>query len=207
MRTEKSAAPRRRAARLQPAERRAQLVGSALATFARLGVGAARPADVAAAAHVSPPAVFHYFPTRAALVSAVLDEVERFYIAMVQDAAAPKDVPARAALLQLGRVFARSVDTQPDHARVWLDWSTAVDDQLWRRYFALSRRQESVVAGIIRRGQRDGSVADDIVAEDVARLFVGAAYAVIQMKVARDSEAKVERFLASAVRAVAGRAD
>jgi hypothetical protein len=81
---------------------------------------------------------------------------------------------------------------------LWLDWSTAVDDQLWRRYFTLSRRQEGVVGRIIRRGQRDGSVADDMVAEDVARLFVGAAYAVIQMKVARDADAKVERFLASA---------
>ena len=207
MRSEKSAAPRRRAARLQPAERRAQLVASALTTFARLGLGAARPADVAVAAHVSLPAVFHYFSTRAALVSAVLEEVDRFYVTMVAGAAGPRDARARTALLQLGRVFARSVDTHPDHARVWLDWSTAVGDQLWRRYSTLSRRVERVVAALIRRGQRDGSVAADVVAEDAARLFVAAAYAVIQMKVARDSDAKVDRFLASAVRAVVGRAD
>src|SRR5262245_51237211 len=206
MRSEKSAVPRRRAARLQPAERRAQLVSSALTTFARLGLGAARPADVAAAAHVSLPAVFHYFPTRAALVSAVLDEVDRFYGAMVAGAAAPREARAPMALLQLGRVFARSVDTHPDHARIWLDWSTAVDDELWRRYLLFNGRVDRGVTATLRRGKTDGSVAADVIPEDAARLFVAAAYAVVQMKLTGQSDAKVERFLQSAVRAVAGRA-
>jgi TetR/AcrR family transcriptional regulator, hemagglutinin/protease regulatory protein len=89
---------------------------------------------------------------------------------------------------------------------VWLDWSTAVRDQLWRRYFRFSQRIDRGVTGTIRRGQRDASVAADVVAEDAARLFVAAAYAVVQMKVAGFSDAKVERFLGSAVRAVVGRA-
>ena len=58
----------------------------------------------------------------------------------------------------------------------------------------------------IRRGKSDGSVAADVVPEDAARLFVAAAYAVVQMRLAEPSNAKVERFLASAVRAVVGRA-
>lgn len=207
MRTERIAPrPRKRAARLAPAERRAQLIGAALAAFARVGVGAARHADVAAAAHVSLPAVFHYFPTRDVLVKAVLDEVERFYLVMMADAEAGTcGAPARETLLAQGRAFARAVDTHPDHARVWLDWSTAVRDQLWRRYLRYSRRIDRGVTATIRRGQADGSVAADVVAEDAARLFVAAAYAVVQMKVAGSSAAQVERFLESAARAIVGR--
>jgi len=208
MRTEKiPPRARKRAARLPPAERRAQLVESALRTFARLGLGATRHADVATTAGVSLPAVFHYFATREALVRAVLDEIERFYLTMMQDAVrATAGAPARDTLLAHGRAFARSVATHPDHARVWLDWSTAVRDQLWRRYLALSRQVDRGVTATVRRGKSDGSVAADVVPEDAARLFVASAYAVVQMKLAELSDAKVERFLESAVRAVAGRA-
>ena len=208
MRSEKSPPPaRRRAARLQPAERRAQLVASALAVFARVGLGSTRHADVAAAARVSLPAVFHYFATRAALVQAVLDDIERFYLDMMADAVAgTRGGTACDALLAHGRAFARSVDTHPDHARVWLDWSTTVGDQLWRRYLRFNRRVDQGVTATLRRGQADGSVAADVIPEDAARLFVAAAYAVVQMKLTGQSDAKVERFLQSAVRAVAGRA-
>jgi len=209
MRIEKTAPPRarRRAARLRPAERRAQLVASALAVFARVGLGSARHADVAVAARVSLPAVFHYFPTRATLVKAVLDAIERFYLDMMIDAVtATRGAPARDTLLAHGRAFARSVDTHPAHARVWLDWSTAVGGQLWRRYLHLSRRVDRGVTATVRRGKGDGSVAADVIPEDAARLFVAAAYAVVQMKLAGQGDGKVERFLGSAVRAVVGRA-
>lgn len=199
---------RRRAARLPPAERRAQLVASALGVFGRRGLGATRHADVAVTARVSLPAVFHYFSSREALVRAVLDEIERFYLGMMADAATETaGTTARETLLAQGRAFARSVDTHADYARVWLDWSTAVRDQLWRRYLMLSRQVDRGVTSTIRRGQRDGSVAADVVPEDAARLFVAAAYAVVQMKLAGSPAAKVERFLQSAVRAVVGRAE
>jgi TetR/AcrR family hemagglutinin/protease transcriptional regulator len=205
MREEKGRAPRarKRAARLAPAERRAQLLASALAAFARRGVGAVRHADVAAVARVSLPAVFHYFPTRDALVGAVLDEVERLYLDMLQEAAAGTDASDR--LHRHAQAFVRSVDTHPDHARVWLDWSTAVRDQLWRRYLRFNERVHADVEATIRRGRRDGSVASDVVPKDAARLFVAAAYAVVQMKLAGAAPAEVERFLQSLVRAVTGR--
>jgi TetR/AcrR family hemagglutinin/protease transcriptional regulator len=209
MRTE-TAPPRarKRAARLPPAERRAQLVDSALRVFSQRGLGATRHADVAAAAGVSLPAVFHYFATREALVRAVLDEIERFYLTMMREAVqATTGASARDTLLAHGRAFAHSVHTHPDHARVWLDWSTAVRDQLWRRYLVLSRQVDRGVTATIRRGKGDGSVAADVVPDDAARLFVAAAYAVMQMKLSKLSDVQVERFLVSAVRAVVGRAD
>ena len=78
----KPRSPRRLAAKA----RRELLLACALRVFARRGIGAAHHAEIAAAAGVSVPTVFVYFPTRAALVEAVLAEVERFYIARAEQA-------------------------------------------------------------------------------------------------------------------------
>lgn len=68
--------PRRaRAARLAPEERRALLTEARIHVFARRGIGAARPTDVATDAGVSEATVYVYFPTRDDLVTAVLDVV------------------------------------------------------------------------------------------------------------------------------------
>jgi TetR/AcrR family hemagglutinin/protease transcriptional regulator len=202
MRPAGAPARRSRAARLPPAERRAQLVGSALRVFARRGLGAARHADVAAEARVSLPAVFVYFPTREALRDAVLDRVERHYLAMLWGVA--DDGSARATLLAVARAFAASVDAEPDVARVWLNWSTAMRDELWPRHVRFQRRVLGRLTRLIRRGQRDGSVDRRVVPEDAARLMYAAAYAVLQMKLTGCPATRLGRFLRSAVDAVAG---
>ncbi|HEY2487591.1 MAG TPA: helix-turn-helix domain-containing protein, partial [Candidatus Binataceae bacterium] len=73
----RQSARHRRARALDQNERRTLLLRCALCVFARRGIGAARHAEIAREAKVSVPAVFFYFPTRQALVSAVLDEVAR----------------------------------------------------------------------------------------------------------------------------------
>jgi TetR/AcrR family hemagglutinin/protease transcriptional regulator len=183
---------RRRAARLQPEERRAQLVECALRAFARRGLGAARHADVAAEAEVSLPAVFHYFPTRGALVDAVLEEVRSFFLDMVRRAYERPGTAAERLLFQ-AREFARGVDTHPHHARIWLDWSTAVRDEVWRRYLAFYDEALAMVTRTIQEGQREASLTGDVPAEDAARLVIGAAHVVMQMKLRGTSERRIVR--------------
>src|SRR2546425_9656361 len=77
---------RRRAHPLDKAERRALLLQCAMRVFARRGIGAAHHAEVAREAKVSVPTGFFYFPTREALVNAVLEEVARFFIEMAEAA-------------------------------------------------------------------------------------------------------------------------
>jgi len=72
----------RRAPALDKSERRALLLRCAICVFARRGLGGARHAEIAREAKVSVPTVFFYFPTRDALVGAVLDEVARFFTEM-----------------------------------------------------------------------------------------------------------------------------
>ncbi len=189
---------RRRAARLQPEERRAQLVECALRAFARRGLGVARHADVATEAEVSLPAVFHYFPTRGALVDAVLDEVRTFFLDMVQRAHGRPGTAAERLLFQ-AREFARGVDTHPHHARIWLDWSTAVREEVWQRYLAFYDEALATVARTIEEGQREGTFASGVPAEDAARLVIGAAYAVMQMKLRATPERRIARMVESLV--------
>lgn len=187
---------------MRPEERRAQLLASAVRAFARRGLGAVRHADVAAEAQVSLPAVFFYFRTRQDLVGAVLKEIERYYLAMLHGAHRG-DAPARDALAAVARAFATSVDTHPDHARVWLDWSTAMREELWPHYLRFQRRVLRLLASTIRRGQEEGTVVRSVDAADAARLLYHAAYAVLQMKLDEEPAARIERFLASLVDAVA----
>ena len=70
------------------------LLRCAMRVFARRGLGAARHAEIARAARVSVPTVFFYFPTRKALVSAVLEEVARFFTEMADNG--PRQTRARA---------------------------------------------------------------------------------------------------------------
>lgn len=179
--------------------RRAQLLACALRVFAERGIHAAHHAEVAAAAGVSVSAVFFYFPTRPALVDAVLAEVDVLYRALVEDALAGA-APAPDALLALGTAFADSIDRHPDHARIWLDWSTAFGDDTWPRYRAFQDHVVRRIVATIARGQHHGTVALDLDPEGEALLMLGAAYIIAQMTITRRARADIERFLRTLVR-------
>ena len=113
------AEPRR--TRLQPEERRAQLLKCALAVFAENGIARATHSQVAELAGVSVPAVHSYFRTRDDLVAATLGEVDRYLDGITETLERP--VPPYDALVELGRTFVQEAETDPDMIKVWLDWS------------------------------------------------------------------------------------
>jgi TetR/AcrR family transcriptional regulator, hemagglutinin/protease regulatory protein len=196
-------ARRPRASRLDQAERRAQLLQCAMRVFARRGLGAARHAEIAKEAGVSVPAVFFYFPTREELVTAVLDEVDHFLMEMAENIHA-SERPAPEILLAHAQAFAASVDTHPDYARVWLDWSTAIREEMWPRYLDFQERIVVVLARTIRRWQNERGVASDVDIDDDARLMVAAAHMVAQMKFTRVPAEKLDHFLRTLVGAALG---
>ncbi len=195
--------PRKRAPRLDPAERRARLLAHALHVFARRGLAGGRHAEIARAARVSVPAVFVYFPTREALVAAVLDEVERFYLDMVETTLR-LDLPAPELLLALARAFTASVDAEPERARLWLEWGAALREKSWPRYLAFQDRLVARVAEIVRRGVAQGMLAADVDPEADARVVIAAAPVVVQMKLGGRPAEEVERFVRTLVRATLG---
>jgi len=185
---------RQRAARLLPEERRVQLVAAAVRAFSRRGITSTRHVDVASEAGTSPATVFHYFPTREALRGAVVDEVEGMLRGFTESAAAA-GVPPLETLKRIAHAFDRAVDAQMDLVRIWLDWSTAVDDTLWTRYLEFHDWATALISTAIDRGQKSGDLRRGLHPQDASRIFLGAAYEVSQMKLRGTPAAEVDRLI------------
>jgi len=173
--------------------------------FARRGLSAARHAEIARAARVSVPTVFYYFPTRKALVSAVLEEVARFFTEMAATIHG-KGGPAPELMLEHLRAFAEVVDTHPDHTRILLEWSTALRNEVWPLFL---RFQEQIIATLtrtIRRWRLETASGRDSEVEDDARMIAATGYVLVQMKVAKLPNARIERFLHTLVHDTLGEA-
>jgi TetR/AcrR family hemagglutinin/protease transcriptional regulator len=193
----RTADKRKRASRLPPAERQARLLDAAIRVFAERGIGAARPVDVANAAGVAESTIFAYFASRDALVSAVLAEVDRFCSEVNDSVLQRLDRSVPDLVVELVNAFAESVDSHPHHARVWLDWSTAIRDDVWPRYLEFQERIIAGVSVLIRRGQKEGSVGADVNAEDEARMLYGSAQMAAQMRFTGRPPDDMRRFLES----------
>ena len=200
MRNIVSTAAKKRAARMSPAERRRQILAHALAEAARLGLDRARHSDVARAAGVAVPTVFHYFPTRIDMTTAVVDEVARF---LLDDLLAASDHPARPApetIETVLMVFCDSIDTHPDYARVWLEWSVAVRGELWDSYLRFHRAALDGIRAIMLRGIEQGSIRGDVDIDDAARVIVSLAHMVAQMSFSGATREQVAHTVRSLVR-------
>lgn len=182
--------------RLPKDERRDQLARCAVRVAARKGIGRMAHAEVAREASVAVPTVFLYFENREALVAAVIREVEQFYVNQYSVSLGKYDTP-QAGLKDLLLTFAGSVETHPEYAQVWLEWSTAVRNEvgIWDSFL---NYQESMIAKFskaIRRAQKDKLIDKDISAEDAARLIVASAYTITQLKFTARRRKSVERFI------------
>ena len=188
----------KRAHPLDKTERRAILLRHAMRVFASRGIGAAHHAEVARRGRVSVPTVFFYFPTRKALLNAVLEEVARFFTEMAERAHAKRG-PAPELILEHLRAFADAVETHPDHTRVLLEWSTALRDEVWPAFLRFQEKVIGMLARTIRRWRIENASYRDLEAEDDARVIAATGYVLVQMKLAKLPNARIERFLQTVV--------
>ncbi len=193
---------RQRASRLAPEARRRQLLGCALRVFARRGIGEARHAEIAKEGKVAVATVFVYFPTRKALVEAVLGEVASFYIEMARRIHARHDLRASEVLLRHAEEFSASVVTHEDYARVWLDWSTSIREGVWPRYLEFQREVAEIVANTIARGQREGNIQAYLEPHFAALLMISAAHMVAQLQFSHQPPHILSGFMQTLLHAV-----
>ncbi len=196
-------AKRRRARPLERPERRALLLESAIHVFAERGLGGARHSQVAREAKVSVPTVFVYFPTHEALVREVLEEVGRFFLEMTERVHDAKR-PAPEIVVEHGRVFADAMVTHPDYARVLLEWSTALRDEVWPLYLQFHEKNIGIIARTIRRWRMETGSQRDPDAEDDARVIASTGYVLVQMKMANLPDSRIDRFLQTLARDTLG---
>jgi TetR/AcrR family hemagglutinin/protease transcriptional regulator len=199
----KAPSRRRRARPLDPQERRALLLKCALRVFARRGLQGASYKEIAREAKVSIPAVFVYFPTRAELLRAVLDEVARFSLDMSRHYHDLRE-PAPEIVMNHGRAYISSLTTHGDYIRVMLEWSTATRDEVWPLYLQLQERLVEIIAATIQRWREEIGRDLDKRAEDDARLIVATGPMLAQMHYARVPRPKIDQFLNSLVRDTLG---
>lgn len=182
--------------RLPQQARREQLLACAIAVAARKGLGRTGHTEIAEAAGVSTPTVFAYFPTRRDLIAAVIGEVDRFYTALGQTHhSAGGDAIAN--LRHHLEGFTLSIDSDPDYAKVWLEWAALVrnEDGLWDAFLDFQERMIKTVAAAIRLGQREGTISGKVSAADAARLVTASSYALAQLKFMERSPRMIRRYL------------
>lgn len=182
----------RRLRRITRDLRKEHLLACAVHVFAKHGLVASNHDLVAEAANVSVATVFSYYPTRRALIEAVLSEVERFFRAALE-AANDRELPAEETLLGIGRAMAERVDASPDYGAILLEWSVATRPERRTRFLALHDFVTRKVADVIERGQREGAFAFEVDPDDEAAILHAAFVAYLQMKATGASAQRLDR--------------
>jgi AcrR family transcriptional regulator len=158
---------------MDPVERRKLLVRAAMKAAGRRSLAAVTADDVAHEAGVSRSAVLKYLPDRDAIVSAVLDEVERQIEERTERVKASTDDPVRL-LVNLSVAYAASLETELDAAMIVLSWSAFFrEPKIVARIGQMSLRFVTLVEQTLREGIRRRKIPADIDIELAAWTFVG----------------------------------
>ncbi|HAT2715496.1 TPA: TetR/AcrR family transcriptional regulator [Aeromonas hydrophila] len=170
----------RRRTRLSPEARRNQLMECAIEVFSRRGIGRAGHAEIAEQAKVSVATVFNYFNTREELVDEVLAEIERFVHQMLEQAYTGRG-PVSDSIRRHVKLFVDAAYDQPDHASIWLEWSSSVREEVWPRYAKLLDKALERIAPHLQRAMDTGEIQSVLSAQDLARSLTGFGYVMMQM--------------------------
>lgn len=190
---------RARAARMHPDARRELILAAAIRVYARRGLGDTRHSDVAKEAGLAVSTAFHYFPTKTDLLSAVLDEIARFLLKdVVASHASAKDA-APVVIERILMTFCDTMDSHPDHVRVWLEWSVSVRGEAWAAFKTFYQHSVESMARLVRRGKQEGSVEPELRVRDAARVIVGLAHMIVQMKLSGSPRREIEHTVHSLV--------
>ncbi|MGL5286913.1 transcriptional regulator, TetR family [Aeromonas sp. RU39B] len=170
----------RRRTRLSPEARRTQLMECAIEVFSRRGIGRAGHAEIAEQAKVSVATVFNYFNTREDLVDDVLGEIEQFMHKVMTQAYAAGQ-PINACIRRHVEMFIDVAYDKPDHANIWLEWSSSVREEVWPRYVKLLDSSLGHIAQHLQSAMDRGEVESSLSAAQLARGLTSFGYLVMQM--------------------------
>lgn len=162
------------AKRLTTVIRREQIAEAALALVADQGVGALTARNVARAVGVTAPALYRHFPGgKADILASVLDLLDDVKSEGIRQAL-KEPSPA---LTKLRRCYDLHISVVERYRAlpnlVLSDAPWSDETHLRERLLKNHQRHQSEVAGIIRQGQTDGEIRDDIDADEIFVQFLG----------------------------------
>ena len=184
--------------RMEPAERRLQLLDIAIDLFANKGIGETKHADVAAVAGVSVATTFVYFPTREIFVHGVLDHLRDELLTLL-DWSPYEGLPVHEILSSMAWRLLERVDTHPSYMRMMLVWSAQFSPAVRQKYLA---HQEIYLDKLMlllnekaARHPKSGDPLELPVGRDDARILNSATNALVQMKLDGETDEKLARFI------------
>ena len=185
--------------------RRRQIMEAAVACFARDGFHRTTMADIVAQTGLSAGAIYRYFPAKEDIVAAIAAEHHVREAAVLADATAAADPGA--VLRDLARVSLGRLDDPAEQRwrRVTVQlWGEALRDE---RVMGIVRsgldEPVAIIAGLLRRGQDDGSVPAGIDPVSAARVCA-AIFQGLVLQQAWDPELDIDGYI-EAVTALIGR--
>ena len=154
------------------ASRRRQIMDAAVACFARDGFHRTTMADIVTETGLSAGAIYRYFPAKEDIVAAIAAEHHAREAAVLTGAKAatdPGDLLRDLARVSLGRL-ADPAEQRWRRVTIQL-WGEALRDERVLRIVRSGLDEPiAIIAGLLRRGQRDGSVPAGIDPDSAARV-------------------------------------
>lgn len=175
--------------------RRIELLSCAVEAFSEKGLGRAGHNDIAILAEVSVPTVFDYFPTRTALIRAVLEHVVGFWGGISVHPHEKLEADPHIALYRICRRCTEAVITHEAYVKIWLDWGTAIHKEFWDDYLAFNERVVSAFEARIDQGKRDGYIRPSIDSNTAARIIVGQAQMIMTLMLSGFDRDKLDAFI------------
>jgi AcrR family transcriptional regulator len=152
--------------------RRRQIMDAALACFAREGFHRTTMQHIVAESRLSAGAIYRYFPAKEDIVAAIAAEHHTREAAVLADAETATntgDVLRDLARVSLGRL-ADPAEQQWRRVTIQL-WAEALRDERVMRVVRSGLDEPvEIIAGLLRRGQRDGSVPAEVDPESAAKV-------------------------------------
>ncbi|SEC22662.1 transcriptional regulator, TetR family [Pseudomonas saponiphila] len=137
--------------------RRQQILGAALTCFAQNGFHATRTAQICAAAGMSPGNLFHYFPSKAAIIAAIAEEDCKAMTRLFSQWDTAENVLDAVEHIALAMMQASS---DPQQARISIEVAAeASRNPQMRALFAANDAQvKADLAALLRRGMAAGQI-------------------------------------------------
>ncbi|MDO4769896.1 MAG: TetR/AcrR family transcriptional regulator [Brachymonas sp.] len=184
----------------QEAKRR-HIMDAAIRCFGKNGFHGTSTNQICAEAGMSPGNLFHYFPSKQALIAAIIESEHALYAARFAELRAEPD--AFVALEKIARAVLDQC-SNPLHARLWLEIAaeSAANEEIGQTMAACIASYQKDLAALVRRGQAAGQIAADLKPKDVAMwlLAMSDGFAVQMLGRGSDSLAKHTEVLVPLVR-------
>jgi AcrR family transcriptional regulator len=153
--------------------RKPQIVAAAAEVLYERGLFDTRIGDIAERAGTSSPTILYYFESKDRLLEEAVDHVDREFYARLSEGQG-RYVHASDKLVHLIEETSLGPGGLSDYT-LWMEiWVRARRDPTVRSsYFRLDRRQRTLIADIVRDGQRDGEFTEDADPDDFALSLSG----------------------------------